>query len=524
MLKISPTAKVLTAMALIIGFIYAAPNALPGFPWLNLPSWAPGATLSLGLDLQGGSSLLLELDVEPVYSQHLEIAADDVAKVLRTEGIEFTKGGANDLVVDIHIKDSEHFKEALELVRGVTTDAAIDADEDRGVLVVALEEDAQERILNSTLNQSLEIVRRRIDETGAKEPLIQRQGDQRILVQAPGESDPERLKALLGQTAQLNFHLLAPGQIARKGQRPGPGQLVLPSDQVGADGEPAYYYLVERRVRVSGENLVDAQPSFADSQPVVSFRFDNTGGRKFANTTRQNVGRQLAIVLDSRVISAPSIEEPILGGAGIIRGGFTAQQVQDLSLLLRAGALPAPLTVLEERTVGPGLGQDSIDQGSIASIIGFAAVLIYMVMAYHLYGLFAALALAVNLVLVVGVMSPLGATLTLPGIAGLVLTVGMAVDANVLIFERIREEFAGGQGIFSAIDAGYQRALGTILDSNLTTLIAALLLYTFGAGPVRGFAVTLSIGIICSMFSAIMLTRIMVVTYTRTVRLRELPI
>jgi preprotein translocase subunit SecD len=275
---------------------------------------------------------------------------------------------------------------------------------------------------------------------------------------------------------------------------------------------------------VSGENLVDAQATFQDNQPVVSFRFDSVGARRFGDATRDNVGRRFAIVLDNKVISAPVIREPILGGSGIISGSFSVESAQDLALLLRAGALPAPLNILEERTVGPGLGADSIKAGGIACLIGAILVMGFMIAAYGLFGMFANLALIVNVLLIISAMSILQATLTLPGIAGIVLTMGMAVDANVLIYERIREETRNGRGPVMAIDAGFRRAFGTILDSNLTTVIAAALLFQFGTGPVRGFAVTLTIGIMASMFTAIMLTRLMVVTWLRRRRPATVPL
>jgi preprotein translocase subunit SecD len=366
----------------------------------------------------------------------------------------------------------------------------------------------------------VEIIRRRIDETGVREPTIQPHGENRILVQLPGVEDPQRMKDILGQTAKMTFHLVDPRASTGAGQAP-PGSMLLPAAD---DPDQPQMYVVGRRVVVSGENLVDAEPTFQQGQPVVSFRFDTRGAMQFGEVTRANVGRSLAIVLDGKVISAPRIREPILGGSGVITGNFTTQQAQDLALLLRAGALPAPMTIIEERTVGPGLGADSIAAGQLASVVGVILVAIFMGITYGLFGLFSVVALAVNLVLLIAILSVLQATLTLPGIAGIVLTIGMAVDANVLIFERIRDEVRAGRTPVSAVDAGFSRAFATIVDSNVTTLIAALLLYIFGSGPVRGFAVTLSIGIAISMFTAIMLTRLLVVTWLRRRRTRPLPI
>ncbi|MDE0406913.1 MAG: protein translocase subunit SecD, partial [Alphaproteobacteria bacterium] len=335
-----------------------------------------------------------------------------------------------------------------------------------------------------------------------------------------GVDDPDTIKDLLTQTAKLTFHLLDQRNADPTAAAPPGARWHKGTDPLGQVTD----YLVEKRVRVSGERLVDAQQTFQDGQPVVSFRFDSVGARQFGRTTGEHVGRPLAILLDNEVISAPRINEPILGGSGIISGSFSLTEAQNLALLLRAGALPAPLVYLEERTVGPGLGQDSIDAGKAASIIGMVAVLVFMVVVYGLFGLMANVALVFNMALIFGALSLLQATLTLPGIAGIVLTIGMAVDANVLIFERIREEARVGRGVIGAIDAGYDRALKTIIDANLTTLIAAALLFWFGSGPVKGFAVTLAIGIMTSMFTAIWVTRLMVVLWVRRRRPQMLPI
>ena len=373
---------------------------------------------------------------------------------------------------------------------------------------------------SAAVEQTLEILRIRLNELGLREPTIQRHGLDRIIVQLPGVDDPDTIKDLLTQTAKLTFHLLDQRNADPTAAAPPGARWHKGTDPLGQVTD----YLVEKRVRVSGERLVDAQQTFQDGQPVVSFRFDSVGARQFGRTTGEHVGRPLAIVLDNEVISAPRINEPILGGSGIISGSFSLTEAQNLALLLRAGALPAPLVYLEERTVGPGLGQDSIDAGKAASIIGMVAVLVFMVVVYGLFGLMANVALVFNMALIFGALSLLQATLTLPGIAGIVLTIGMAVDANVLIFERIREEARVGRGVIGAIDAGYDRALKTIIDANLTTLIAAALLFWFGSGPVKGFAVTLAIGIMTSMFTAIWVTRLMVVLWVRRRRPQMLPI
>lgn len=372
------------------------------------------------------------------------------------------------------------------------------------------------------MQQSIEIVRRRIDELGTTEPVIQQQGTDRILVQVPGLDDPQRLKELLGQTAKMNFRLVSN---AMSGQQALASRTVPSGTEIlyTAD-EPRAPVLVERRIMVGGDRLVDAQPGFdqRNGQPVVNFRFDSSGARQFGEVTRNNVGRPFAIVLDDKVISAPRINEPIMGGSGQISGSFTVQAANDLAILLRAGALPAPLNVLEERTVGPGLGADSIRAGEIAAVIGSVAVVVFMIASYGFFGLLANIALFLNVAMIFAALSILQATLTLPGIAGIVLTIGMAVDANVLIYERIREEIAAGKGPIPAIEAGYNRALSSILDANITTLISAAILFQMGSGPVRGFAVTLGIGIITSVFTAFTVNRLMVSVWLRRRRPKTL--
>jgi preprotein translocase subunit SecD len=362
-----------------------------------------------------------------------------------------------------------------------------------------------------------------VDELGTVEPLIQRQGADRVLVQVPGLQDPGRLKELLGKTAQLTFRMVdmsMSAQQALETRPPAESDVLMSSDQ------PPVPYLIERRVVVSGEDLVDAQPGFDQrtSEPIVTFRFNNNGARRFAQATQQNVGRPFAIILDNEVISAPVIREPILGGSGQISGSFTVQQANDLAILLRAGALPAPLNIVEERTVGAGLGQDSIEAGKLAAYVGTALVVVFMLATYGLFGIFAVIAVFVNVGMIFGILSLLQATLTLPGIAGIVLTVGMAVDSNVVIYERIREEFRGGRSALTAVDAGFKEALRTIVDANVTSLIAGLILFYIGTGPVRGFALTLSIGIITTMFTAYTLTRLMIATWVWWMRPTRIPI
>ncbi len=508
-----------------LGLLFAAPNLLTQRQAESLPDWLPHQQINLGLDLRGGSHLLLEVETSTVIQERLEALVDSARAELRQARIGYKDLGVEGTGVAVTIIDADRVAEARELLRRIDPDTVIEGD-DGGRLSLVLTEQAIRERESAAVDQSIEIIRRRIDETGVREPTIQRQGTDRILVQLPGVDDPERIKDLIGQTAKMTFHLVEEGDAEAATGRVPPGTMRLPSsDDLDPSGRPRML-LVGKRVVVSGENLVDAQPTFdaRTNEPIVNFRFDTVGGKRFGDATSKNVGRRLAIVLDNEVISAPRINEPILGGSGQISGRFTVAEAQDLALLLRAGALPAPLTILEERTVGPGLGADSIAAGKIASVVGLALVIVFMIAAYGFFGLVADLALMVNMVLILGALSILQATLTLPGIAGIVLTIGMAVDANVLIFEHIREEVRAGRTPISAIDSGFSRALTTIVDANVTTLIAAVLLYAFGTGPVRGFAVTLAIGIAASMFTAIMLTRLVIVTWLRQTKPRALPI
>ncbi len=540
MLHFPPWKILLVVAVCVAGMILAAPNLVSSDLAERIPKWLPNQQINLGLDLRGGSHLLLEVDTDAVVRERLEDLVQAVRNELRTERIGYTGLGIARGQVGLRLRRPDDRPRALELLGdlampiqpsvfgGGGRDLEIESTDEGGISIRLSKRAIAER-KKSAVAQSIEIVRRRIDETGTREPTIQRQGEERILVQLPGVDDPDRIKRLLGKTAKMVFRLVDMNTSvaeARRGRIP-PGSEIVASDEVDpASGEPLQYYVVRKRVMVSGENLIDAQPTFDQSsaQPVVSFRFDTVGGRRFGKVTSENVGRPFAIVLDGKVISAPVIRSAILGGSGIITGGFTVQEANDLSLLLRAGALPAPLKILEERSVGPSLGADSIRAGKFASMLGFALVIVFMFLAYGLFALAANAALVMNLVLIAGALSLLQATLTLPGIAGVVLTIGMAVDANVLIFERIREEIAVGKTPFAAVDAGFRRALTTIIDANVTTLIAAMLLLSFGSGPVKGFGVTLAIGIVSSMFTAVMLSRMLVVLWLRRRRPSVLPI
>ena len=523
MLQIPLWQKLLIAAVLLLGAAFAAPNLLSERQAEALPDWLPKQQINLGLDLQGGSYLLLEVQTDAVIDEQLQNLVDTARTELRAERIGYRSLGVDGRQVTFTLTDPAQAESASQLLtdavgQGVQVEIAED-----GQGTLSYSDQALAERTSSAVQQSIEVVRRRIDETGVREPTIQRQGERRIVVQLPGINNPERMKEILGKTAQLTFRFVDEDTSPSASNIP-PGSEVLPADDTGAQGQPERRYVIRKRVMVSGENLTDAQPTFQQGQPVVSFSFDSVGAKRFADATRDNVGRAFAIVLDGKVISAPVIREPILGGNGVISGDFTVQEANDLALLLRAGALPAPLTILEERTVGPGLGADSIRAGQFAAVLALVAVIVFMGAFYGLFGVLADVALLGNLVLIVGALSGLQATLTLPGIAGIVLTLGMAVDANVLIFERIREEQNNFRGPVSAVDAGYKRALTTIIDANVTTLIAALLLFYFGSGPVKGFAVTLAIGLVTSMFTAIMVTRLMVAGWMRRRRPPALPI
>jgi len=526
---------------LVFGVLFAIPNFFSRETVENWPDFVPSSQINLGLDLQGGAHLLLEVQVDGVVQERLEGLLDEVRSALRSD-----RGGQRESIrrtglrisgedsVSVRITNSEQVSDAvtrlgelggtvtLNLLGSMVKDTVVEVMEDQRI-EIRLTPEAVQDIKTKAVSQSIEVVRRRIDELGTREPSIQRQGTDRIIVQVPGAGDPQRILDLLGKTAKMAFHLVDTSvtiQEALDGRVP-PGSMLLPSDEIN---EP--FVLVRRNAPVTGESLVGAAQGFDQqtNQAIVTFRFDSGGARRFAELSRENVGRRFAIVLDNRVISAPVIREAILGGSGQISGNFTVQSANDLAILLRAGALPAELQPLEQRTVGPDLGADSIRAGKIAAMIGFSGVIVFIIVSYGLFGLFANAALILNLLLVAGVLSLLGATLTLPGIAGIVLTIGMAVDANVLIFERIREEIKAGKSPINSIEAGYSRALGTILDANITTFLAAAVLFQLGSGPVKGFAVTLAIGIVTSVFTAFTVTRLMVVTWLRKKRPEVLPI
>ncbi|MBL8834595.1 MAG: protein translocase subunit SecD [Alphaproteobacteria bacterium] len=525
MLQIPRWRVIVVALVCLIGAIYAVPSFLSRDFADSLPRWAPRQQVTLGLDLQGGSHLLLEVDFQAVIRDRIRNIEDGIRASMRQARIAISPPQADGTSgVTVRIRDPAQLEAARNALRDLDRTAQLVSGPDQ-TIALRFNEQALLEERRRAVSQSVEIVRRRIDETGARDPTIQVQGQDRILVQLPGVRDPERIKGLLGRTAKLNFHLLdtqnTPADVAA-GRAP--GSIVLPGDR-DAGGGPQQY-VVLRRINVAGERLTDAQPgqNGQTGEWIVNFTFDGAGSRQFADTTRENVGRPLAIVLDNKVISAPVIREPILGGRGQISGSFTAATASDLAVLLRAGALPAPLTVIEERTVGPDLGADSIRAGAIAISIGFVLIAVLIVAGYGLFGMIANVALILNILFTLSIMAMIDATLTLPGLAGMVLGLAMSVDANVLVYERMREEAAAGRSPFPAVDVAFQRAFITILDSNLTTLIAAVFLYAFASGPVRGFAVTLAIGIICSMFTAVTVTRMLIVGWLFWRRPKQLPI
>jgi preprotein translocase subunit SecD len=492
-----------------------------------MPAWVPVQSIVLGLDLQGGAHLLLEVDSNDVIRTQVNNLRDDVRRVLREENVRLTGGiGAQAHSVQFRVNDANDRARALPKLRqlalpsgvsalGITSNPLFDVVETSdGLIQITVTEQGVSDKIRRAVDQTIEVLRRRIDALGTTEPNIQRQGNDRVLVEVPGLQDTNRLKELLGTTAKLEFRM-----VAEAGANPADIDMLPQTDQAGT-------LPIEKHVMVQGEDLTDAQPGFDQrtSEPVVNFRFNIRGGQQFGQVTSENVGKLFAIVLDNKVISAPRILGPITGGSGQISGRFTVEQANNLSILLRAGALPAKLSIVEERTVGPGLGQDSIDAGKQAAYVGAVLVIFYMLITYGVFGIFADIALIVHIGFIFAAIILLQATLTLPGIAGIVLTIGMAVDSNVLIYERIREETHMGRSIVSALDAGFNRAFATIVDSNATMMVAAIILYFFGSGPVRGFAVSLGLGILTTIITAVTMTRMMISLWYRFARPTRLPI
>jgi preprotein translocase subunit SecD len=538
MLYISRWKATAILLATLFICLFVVPNFFSERTIKSWPSWAQ-RHMVLGLDLQGGSHILLEVDSAAVRHEKLQTLLDDVRRTLRDargpdgSRVQYTGLSIRGDHVEVRVTSNQpvalsklrELSQPLGGLLSATGGRTLDITETGGGGIQLKPTDPAiiERV-RQAVEQSIHIVERRVNELGTVEPTIQRQGVDRILVQVPGLEDPSRLKEILGKTAKLTFRLVDQTnslEEALQGRAPPESELLYGSEKEGR--QP---YLIRKQIMVSGEDLTDAQPSFDQrtSEPVVTFRFNTNGARRFAQVTQENVGRPFAIVLDNEVISAPVIREPILGGSGQISGNFTVEGATNLAILLRAGALPAPLTIIEERTVGAGLGKDSIEKGIMASLIGSALVIVFMFATYGLFGVFANLAVIANVLMILGILSMLNATLTLPGIAGIVLTVGMAVDSNVLIYERVREEMRTGRSAISSLDAGFSRALATIIDSNVTTFIAAAILFFIGSGPVRGFALTLGIGILTTVFTAFTLTRLMIASWFRWWRPKVIPI
>lgn len=548
MLQIDRWKRVLIFGICLLGLLYAMPNAFYArveahndakaqiaatgvtTPELQAaadgwPNWLPSSLVNLGLDLRGGAHLLGEVQVEQVYKSRVDALWPELRRALAAE--RETVGAIRrvqspDGVLAIEIGNPDQMARATEIARGFSTPVTTLTGAGQQSLAITAQgatlsiqlSDAEKAMTDDrTIQQSLEIIRRRVDEVGTREPTIMRQGEDRILIQVPGIGSADELKALIGTTAQLTFNPVL-GSTGDAEAVPAPGQIIAPSvDQQGL------FYILEDSPVVTGEDLVDAMPGTDENgQPSVNFRFNPTGARAFGAYTSANIGQPFAIVLDNEVISAPVIRSAITTGSGQISGSMNFEEASQLSILLRAGALPAELEFLEERTVGPELGQDSIDAGKIAAGVGFAAVIALMILSYGRFGLFATVALAVNMALLFAVLSVIGATLTLPGIAGIVLTIGMAVDANVLVFERIREELKTARGPARAIELGYEKAMSAIVDANITTLIIAAILFVLGSGPVKGFAVTLTIGIVTSVFTALFVTRLLTIMWFERAR------
>ena len=523
------TWKVVTILlGTLVAALVVLPSLLSPGARADLDRFLPGSakTIVLGLDLQGGAHLLLEVDTASLTKTSVDNLRDDARRLLRENNVRIAGGiGVLNRGIQFRVPDTAERARIVAAMTGASrslgaslTGAVQDyavTDNADGLVQAQLTDAGIANKVHRAVDQSIEVLRRRIDESGTKEPTIQREGNDRIVVEVPGLQDTQHLKDLLGTTAKLEFRLDAD-----------PGESPADVDNLSfyKNSEPGTLP-IQKRVIVDGADLTNAQPSFdQQGRPEVSFQFNLRGGQAFGQATAANVGKPFAVVLDNQIVTNPVIQTPILGGSGVITGRYTIQQANDLAVLLRAGALPAKLTVVEERTVGPGLGQDSIDAGERAAVVAGVLVVGYMLLTYGVFGVFADIALGVHIMLIFAAMVLLGATLTLPGIAGIVLTIGMAVDANVLIYERIREENHAGRSVIASLDSGFKRAFATIVDSNVTLFVAALILYLFGSGPVRGFAVSLGLGILTSIVTAVTMTRMMIAVWYRAKRPQRLPI
>ncbi len=486
-----------------LSLFYAAPSLLPQNKEVK---FLPKQKVNLGLDLRGGSQLMLEIDFNYYLKEQLNNLREEIKLAFRDASVR-TIPVLNGEKIFFSLDDEDQIKSAKKIIRKLTQKA--DIDESGGQFAIYFTTESLNEMRHNLIKQSIEIVRRRIDENGTKEPIIQSQGDDRILLQVPGVQNSSELKTILGKTAKMTFHFVADETFTGTA-------MPLDSERLlDSEGRP---YFIKKEVVLSGDLLVDANPTYHEGQPAVAFRFNDIGAKKFALITKNNIGKFFAVVLDGRVITAPRINSIINQGSGVISGNFTSVEANQVALLLRAGALPAPLKIVEERTVGPSLGQDSIKSGAIAALAGLIFISVFAIIYYGFFGFVANVAMIINIAIILSILSMIGATLTLPGIAGIVLTMGMSIDANVLIFERIKEELRDKKTVLASVEQGFAQAFRTITDSNITTLIVAFFLYLFGNGPVKGFAVTLSIGIVSSMFSAIILTRMIIAVWIKKKR------
>jgi protein-export membrane protein SecD len=518
--------------SVLLAFVYALPNVLPANIQAPLRDYLGARPITLGLDLQGGSNVVMEVDNADLKEQLLKALTGDIRGTLREAKIAYKGIARTDTGVTVNLSnavDGDKAKAELAKLQQPLAGGLLDAAQQVNLFNLsgsgdqfsfAFSDVGYQAKVAQAVTQSLRIVENRINALGTSEPVIQQQGKDRIAIQLPGVQNPDQVKSVVGQTAKLTFQLLCAEQPTGTNQNPPQECTAVPNKD---DAKQLLWVQTSSRATVDGADLTDAQPSFDQTnRPIVTFKFNQKGSLRFGKLTAENVGKPFAIILDNVVVSYPNINEPILGGSGQISGNFTPEETANLAVVLRSGALPAKLTIVEERTVGPSLGSDSIRAGVIASFVGLAGVLIFMPIVYHLFGFFANVALLANLLMLLAIMSLMGFTLTLPGIAGIVLTMGMAVDSNVLVYERIREEWRNGRTALGAIETGFKAAFATILDANLTTLIAAFVLFGVGSGPVRGFAVTLSIGIITTVFTAYTLTRLIVAWWVRMKRPKEL--
>jgi preprotein translocase subunit SecD len=507
MLNFSKLKITIISLLSLLAILYALPSIfLNNKPSSLLEKYVPSNKVNLGLDLKGGSQLLLEVDHQYYLKEQLNNLKNEIREIFYEESIKSVPELVNEEKIIFTISNEDEINRIKKIIRKNNKNLALI--EKSGNFEISFFNEEKLKIKQNLIRQSIEIIRRRVDENGTKEPTIISQGDNRILLQVPGIQNSAELKTIIGKTAKMTFHFLSENPIA--------------DNSIQLSDDKGRIYNIKKEVILSGDLLVDANATFYEGKPAVAFRFNSTGTRKFSQITKENIGKVFAIVLDNKVITAPIINTVINQGSGIISGNFTTQEANQTALLLRAGSLPAPLSIVEERTVGPSLGNDSIESGKIAIIASLIFVAIFMVVFYGLFGFIADIAMFINIAIIISILAFFNATLTLPGIAGIVLTMGMSVDANVLIFERIKEELKDQKSIFNSIEQGFSQAYRTIIDSNLTTLIVALFLYIFGNGPIKGFSVTLSIGIISSMFTAILLTRMIISIWIKKFKPKKL--